>query len=115
MGTEQSRIRNCRDALTDAFEGLEDVEISEESLLRKPGPWGGERESLSYSKKQREVQDHGRETGGNNERKPVQSEVVTDETVPRREVNDCKGYDSYKERDGQVEKVETLFREEGMD
>lgn len=65
VGSEQSKIQKCTDALTDAFKDLKDVKISEEPLLRKPGPWGGERESLSYSKKQREVQDHGRETGGN--------------------------------------------------
>lgn len=33
VGTEDSKILKCRDALTDAFEGLSDMEISEEPLL----------------------------------------------------------------------------------
>lgn len=52
VGSEDSKIRKCRDALTAAFEGFSDMEISEEPLLHKPGPRGGEGESLSYSQKQ---------------------------------------------------------------
>lgn len=63
VGSEDSKIRQCRDALSAAFEGLLNMEISEEPHLPEPGPWGGERESLSYSKRKSSVQDHGRVTG----------------------------------------------------
>lgn len=56
VGSEDSKIRRCRDALTYAFEDFSDMEISEEPLLCpffiNQGPGGGEGESLSYSKKQ---------------------------------------------------------------
>lgn len=51
VGTEGSKLGQCKDALTAAFEGLSDMEISEETLLPDPGPWGGAGETLSDSKK----------------------------------------------------------------
>lgn len=58
VGREENKIKLCKDELAGAFEDLEDTKISEEPLLPEPGPWGGEGESLSYSKKKSQVQNH---------------------------------------------------------
>lgn len=46
------KLGQCKDALTDAFQGLSDTEISEETLVPEPGPRGGAGESLSDSAKE---------------------------------------------------------------
>lgn len=51
VGISESKIEMCMDMFTEAFERFEDEKISEEPLLPEQGSWGGEGESLSYSKK----------------------------------------------------------------
>lgn len=42
VGTEGPKLGQCKDSLTAAFEGLSDVEISEETPILDPGLWEGQ-------------------------------------------------------------------------
>lgn len=97
--TDGPNLGHCKDAFKAAFEGLSDVEISEETLVPEPGPWGAAGETSSDSTKkslstglwQRHRVERRVETmEGNTFRKGWRQRL---ETVPQREAKDAEGLD----------------------